>query len=426
MTERDIQIESRNLNLWYGDAQALKNVTIAMPGNKVTAVIGPSGCGKFTFIRCINRMNDLIKDCRITGELLFGGKNIYDRDINVVAIRKKIGMVFQKPNPFPMPIYDNVAYGPHRNGVRDRHELDEVVETSLVAAALWGEVDGKLDIAALDLSGGQQQRLCIARTLAVKPEVILFDEPCSALDPISTARIEDLIGELKRDYTIIIVTHNMQQAARVSDYTAFFLLGEMIELGKTSRSLKIRRRRVRKIISQAGLDRAIRRDIMVQKQYQTELTNVQQNVLRLGELANSAIKDSVEALQDHNVEQAEAVITGDSGIDGLSADIDALCMQLPVLKQPVDRDLWTIGAVVKINLDIERMSDLAVDIARVAIATRDKKHVRSLIDISAMAHIACEMLGGALRAFGELNSDLACEIAKLTFRRSPSIFHNFY
>ncbi|MEA1870130.1 MAG: phosphate ABC transporter ATP-binding protein PstB [Euryarchaeota archaeon] len=233
MTEKNIQIESRDLNLWYGDAQALKSVSMDIPENKVTAVIGPSGCGKSTFIRCINRMNDLIKDCRITGELLFGGRNIYDRDADVVAIRKSIGMVFQKPNPFPMSIYDNIAYGPRVHGIRGKHELDEVVETSLVAAALWDEVGDKLDISALDLSGGQQQRLCIARTLAVKPEVILFDEPCSALDPISTAKIEDLIGELKREYTIVIVTHNMQQAARVSDYTAFFLLGEMIELGKT-------------------------------------------------------------------------------------------------------------------------------------------------------------------------------------------------
>ncbi len=233
MTKEEIKIESRDLNLWYGDAQALKNVSMDIPENKVTAVIGPSGCGKSTFLRCINRMNDLIKDCRITGELLFGGKNIYDCDVDVVAIRKCIGMVFQKPNPFPMSIYDNIAYGPRVHGIRGKHELDEVVETSLVAAALWDEVSDKLDISALDLSGGQQQRLCIARTLAVTPVVILFDEPCSALDPISTAKIEDLIGELKRDYTIVIVTHNMQQAARVSDYTAFFLLGEMIELGKT-------------------------------------------------------------------------------------------------------------------------------------------------------------------------------------------------
>ncbi|MCD6145184.1 MAG: phosphate ABC transporter ATP-binding protein, partial [Methanosarcinales archaeon] len=229
----EIEIESRNLNLWYGDVQALKNITMAVPEKKVTAVIGPSGCGKSTFIRCINRMNDLIKDCRITGELLFEGRNIYDKAVDVVALRKKIGMVFQKPNPFPMSVYDNVAYGPRVHGVREREELDRIVEESLKASALWDEVADILDRSALDLSGGQQQRICIARTLAVKPKVILFDEPCSALDPISTSRIEDLINDLKDEYTIIIVTHNMQQAARVSDYTAFFLLGEVIEFGKT-------------------------------------------------------------------------------------------------------------------------------------------------------------------------------------------------
>ncbi len=228
-----IEIESKSLNLWYGSVQALKNVTLSMPKKKVTAVIGPSGCGKSTFIRCINRMNDLIKGCRVEGELLFEGRNIYDRDVDVVSLRKRIGMVFQKPNPFPMSVYDNVAYGPRLHGTRSSGELDKVVEESLKASALWGEVGDLPNRSALDLSGGQQQRLCIARTLAVNPDVILFDEPCSALDPISTAKIEDLISTLVHDYTIIIVTHNMQQAARVSDFTAFFLLGEVIEFGKT-------------------------------------------------------------------------------------------------------------------------------------------------------------------------------------------------
>jgi len=229
----DIEIESRKLDLWYGSAQALKNVSISIEKNRVTALIGPSGCGKSTFIRCINRMNDLIKGCRITGKVLFEGRDVYEKDVDVVVLRKRIGMVFQKPNPFPMSIYDNIAYGPRIHGMNAKRKLDEVVEDSLKAAALWDEVGDILDKPALDLSGGQQQRLCIARTLAVKPDVILFDEPCSALDPISTAKIEDLISALKRDYTIIIVTHNMQQAARVSDLTAFFLLGEMIEFGKT-------------------------------------------------------------------------------------------------------------------------------------------------------------------------------------------------
>ena len=229
----DIEIESRKLDLWYGSAQALKDVSISIEKNKVTALIGPSGCGKSTFIRCINRMNDLIKGCRITGKVLFEGRDVYEKDVDVVILRKRIGMVFQKPNPFPMSIYDNIAYGPRIHGMKAKRKLDEVVEDSLKAAALWDEVGDILDKPALDLSGGQQQRLCIARTLAVKPDVILFDEPCSALDPISTAKIEDLISALKRDYTIIIVTHNMQQAARVSDHTAFFLLGEMLEFGKT-------------------------------------------------------------------------------------------------------------------------------------------------------------------------------------------------
>jgi len=233
MGMEDIEIESRNLDLWYGTTHALKDVSIRIEKNRVTALIGPSGCGKSTFIRCINRMNDLIKGCRITGKMLFEDRDVYEKDVDVVVLRKRIGMVFQKPNPFPMSIYDNIAYGPRIHGMKAKRKLDEVVEDSLKAAALWDEVGDILDKPALDLSGGQQQRLCIARTLAVKPDVILFDEPCSALDPISTAKIEDLISTLKRDYTIIIVTHNMQQAARVSDHTAFFLLGEMIEFGKT-------------------------------------------------------------------------------------------------------------------------------------------------------------------------------------------------
>ncbi|MGB9902455.1 phosphate ABC transporter ATP-binding protein PstB [Methanothrix sp.] len=224
------KIESRNLSLWYGNKQALKNITLGIPENRITALIGPSGCGKSTFIRCINRMNDLIAGVRIEGEILYDGKNIYDKDMDVVSLRKKIGMVFQKPNPFPMSIYDNVAYGPRIHGYKN---IDRIVEQSLKDAALWEEVEDRLDQPAMGLSGGQQQRLCIARALAMRPEVLLFDEPCSALDPISTARIEGLMESLRGKYTQIIVTHNMQQAARVSDYTAYFYMGEMIEFGET-------------------------------------------------------------------------------------------------------------------------------------------------------------------------------------------------
>ena len=226
------QIEVENLNLWYGEKQALKNISMHIPKNSVTALIGPSGCGKSTFIRCLNRMNDLIKNCRIEGKVSIEGKDIYGPDVDVVDLRKKVGMVFQKPNPFPMSIYDNIAYGPRIHGV-NKKDVDGVVEGALRSAAIWDEISDRLKSPALSLSGGQQQRLCIARTLAVKPEIILFDEPCSALDPISTSRIEDLIMNLKKDYTIVIVTHNMQQAARVADYTGFFLTGELIEFGQT-------------------------------------------------------------------------------------------------------------------------------------------------------------------------------------------------
>ncbi|MCM1987644.1 phosphate ABC transporter ATP-binding protein PstB [Methanococcoides seepicolus] len=230
--ENIINIKIENLDLWYGEKPALKDISLDIPKNKVTALIGPSGCGKSTFLRCLNRMNDLVKTCRIEGDVLIDEQNIYGKDVDVVDLRKRVGMVFQKPNPFPMSVYDNVAYGPRIHGL-SKSEVDERVHKALEDAALMEEVRDRLNDKAFSLSGGQQQRLCIARTLAVRPEIILFDEPCSALDPISTSKIEDLILELKKDYTIVIVTHNMQQAARISDHTAFFLLGELIEFGKT-------------------------------------------------------------------------------------------------------------------------------------------------------------------------------------------------
>jgi phosphate transport system ATP-binding protein len=231
---RDIKIQVKDLSLYYGEKKALNNISMQIPANKVTALIGPSGCGKSTFLRCINRMNDLIPSVKITGELLVEGVDIYDKNVDVVNIRKKIGMVFQKSNPFPKSIYENVAYGPRINGIKDKTQLDEIVETSLRQAAIWDELKDRLGDSAMGLSGGQQQRLCIARTLAVSPDIILMDEPASALDPISTSKIEELVHVLKEHYTIIIVTHNMQQAARTSDHTAFFYMGELIEMGKTN------------------------------------------------------------------------------------------------------------------------------------------------------------------------------------------------
>lgn len=225
--------EVKDLNLYYGEKQALKQLNLTIGKNRVTALIGPSGCGKSTFLRCLNRMNDLIENCRISGEIRLLGENIYDSKTNVVQLRTEVGMVFQKPNPFPMSIYDNIAYGPRCQGIRDKRVLDGVVEHSLKSAALWEEVRDRLHDSALALSGGQQQRLCIARAIAMEPEVILMDEPTSALDPIATAKIEELIEQLKATYTIVIVTHSMQQASRVSDDTAFFLLGEIVEADTT-------------------------------------------------------------------------------------------------------------------------------------------------------------------------------------------------
>ena len=228
-------LETQGLSLWYGAAQALRSVSLEIPARSITALIGPSGCGKSTFLKTLNRMNDLVPGVRIEGTVRYEGEDLYAAGVDVTAVRKEIGMVFQKPNPFPMSIYDNVAYGPRTHGLRGRAALDERVETALRRAAIWEEVKDRLKKSALGLSGGQQQRLCIARALAVEPKVLLMDEPTSALDPISTAKIEELASELKSGYTIVIVTHNMQQAVRISDQTAFFLLGELIEAGDTER-----------------------------------------------------------------------------------------------------------------------------------------------------------------------------------------------
>ncbi len=228
-------MEAKNVNLWYGDFQALYDVSMPVYENEITALIGPSGCGKSTFLRCLNRLNDLIDSVKIEGEITLDSKNIYDDDVDVYDLRKRVGMVFQKPNPFAMSIYDNIAFGPRIHGLKDKKELDNIVKWALKKAALWDEVKDELNKNAFSLSGGQQQRLCIARAIAVKPEVLLMDEPTSALDPISTLKIEDLMVELKKDYTIVVVTHNMQQASRVSDNTAFFLMGKLVEFDKTEK-----------------------------------------------------------------------------------------------------------------------------------------------------------------------------------------------
>ncbi len=233
------KISVKDLDLYYGDFKALKNINIEIEPNEITAFIGSSGCGKSTLLRCLNRMNDLVEGCRIEGSVLLDGNNIYGKNVDVNLLRKKVGMVFQKPNPFPMSIYDNIAYGPRTHGIKNKAQLDEIVETSLKNAAIWDECKDRLKSSALGMSGGQQQRLCIARALACQPEVILMDEPTSALDPISTSKIEELVLELKKKYTVVIVTHNMQQAVRISDKTAFFLLGDLVEYGQTDQIFSV-------------------------------------------------------------------------------------------------------------------------------------------------------------------------------------------
>ena len=235
----DAILETNKLNLWYGQNHALKDVSLVMPEHQVTALIGPSGCGKSTFLKTLDRMNDLIPGVRIEGEVMYRGRNIYDPQVDVTWLRRHVGMVFQKPNPFPMSIYDNIAYGPRTHGIRGKKELDEIVERSLRGAAIWDEVKDRLKKSALSLSGGQQQRICIARALAVEPDVVLMDEATSALDPISTAKIEDVIADLKKNYTIVIVTHNMQQATRISDRCAFFLHGELVEDDDTEKLFSV-------------------------------------------------------------------------------------------------------------------------------------------------------------------------------------------
>ena len=229
----EVKMSVKDLDLYYGQKQALKNINMDIRSNAITALIGPSGCGKSTFLKTLNRMNDLIDNVRITGQVTLDGEDIFDKNMDVTMLRKRVGMVFQQPNPFPMSVYDNIAYGPRVHGIKNKAKLDEIVEESLRGAAIWDEVKDNLKKSALRLSGGQQQRICIARALATKPEVILMDEPTSALDPISTTKIEDLMEELNRQYTVVVVTHNMQQAVRVSDYTAFFLVGDMVEYGET-------------------------------------------------------------------------------------------------------------------------------------------------------------------------------------------------
>ena len=354
-----------DLNLYYGQFHALKDISLNIQEKEITAFIGPSGCGKSTLLKSLNRMNDLVEGCKITGQVTLDGTDIY-RDLDVNLLRKRVGMVFQKPNPFPMSIYDNVAYGPRTHGIRSKAKLDQIVEEALRGAAIWDELKDRLKKSALGLSGGQQQRLCIARALAVKPEVLLMDEPTSALDPISTIKIEELAQELKKDYTIVMVTHNMQQATRISDKTVFFLLGEIIEAGKTD-----------------------------------ELFSM---------LKDKSIGDAVKALMKQDVELAQKVMAGDEEIDRTERKIEDLCLRLLLQQQPVARDLRNISAALKMVTDMERIGDHATDISELAIVLSEKTYVKKLDHIEEMARETMVMLIQSLEAYVEKDLDKAQKV----------------
>ena len=352
-------ISVRDLNLYYGEKHALHNINMDIKKNTITALIGPSGCGKSTFLKCLNRMNDLIDYVNIEGTIKLNGKDIYSPDIDVTKLRKEVGMVFQQPNPFPMSIYDNIAYGPRVHGIKNRKVLDEIVETSLKQAYIFEEVKDILHKSALSLSGGQQQRICIARALAVKPEVLLMDEPTSALDPISTAKIEELMEYLKKDYTVVVVTHNMQQALRVSDYTAFFLLGEMA------------------------------------------------NMIQI------TIKEAMDIFFEGDIDKAKQIIQNDQEINNYQKKIEQICYSLLIEQQPVASDLRLITAALKMVTDLERIGDQASDICELVIDMKDEKRDYDFDKFKQMYTDVSIMLLDSINSYVNKDKELAKRIIEM-------------
>lgn len=407
------KFEVKNMDLYYGSFHALKNINIAIPEKEITAFIGPSGCGKSTFLKSLNRMNDLVEGCRISGDILLDGVDIYKDKIDVNVLRKRVGMVFQKPNPFPMSIYDNIAYGPRTHGVRSKAQLDEIVEKSLRGAAIWDEVKDRLNKSALGMSGGQQQRLCIARALAVEPEVLLMDEPTSALDPISTSKVEELALELKDRYTIVIVTHNMQQAARISDKTAFFLLGELVEMGDTERLFSTPvDKRTEDYISGRLVDRRSNTMPSVRKSYDEELLQLDTLLARMGHEAGAAIESALTALRNDDIELARSVVARDSQIDAGEHEIEHRCLQLLLRQQPVASDLRKVSTALKMVTDVERIGDQASDIAELVLHLHAKSTdaVGVLEDILKMGDDVLKMVKRSIAAYVQVDLAAAAEV----------------
>ena len=375
----------RNLNFYYGQTQALKGVNLNLLAGQVTAFIGPSGCGKSTLLRVLNRMYDLYPGQRAEGEVLLDGENILSPSLDLNLLRSRVGMVFQKPTPFPMTIYDNIAFGIRLYEKLPKSEMDARVESALRRGALWNEVKDKLNASGLSLSGGQQQRLCIARTVAISPEVILFDEPASALDPISTAKIEELIDELSGDYTIAIVTHNMQQAARVSRYTAFMYLGEMVEFDETTRCSPRRATSARRIMSPAAsAEEGLRawRISTRSEAYDKDLDLLERRIAEMGGLAEKMVIEAVDALASGDAALAQQVVETDPRLDALQREIEEQATLTIARRQPMANDLREIIGAIRVAGDLERVGDLAKNIAKrslkigveVATAARDRRH----------------------------------------------------
>ena len=382
-----------NLNLYYGTKQALKNINLDLYKNQVTAFIGPSGCGKSTLLRCLNRMNDLYDCCRVEGTILYEGQDI--SKLNTLDLRTKVGMVFQNPNPFPMSIYDNIAYGPRCQGVKNKDVLNKIVEESLKKAALYDEVKDRLKDSALGLSGGQQQRLCIARCIAMEPDVILMDEPTSALDPIATLKIEELINELKKEYTIIIVTHNMQQATRVSDYTAFFMLGEVIECAPTvelfsqPKNKKNRRLYNRKVWIKMNLIRG--------------LEYLENSMMHMADLVVKNLELAFDSYLNYSDKEYPV---NDDIVDNLERMIEGECMHLLLTERPFARDLRKVSGILKLISDLERLGDHAEDVLEFALKLKNtEKHTND--EINQIVEITLNMVKDSIDSYIKQDINLA-------------------
>lgn len=414
VTESKIQV--RDLNFYYGQFHALKNISLDIAKNKVTAFIGPSGCGKSTLLRTFNKMYALYNEQRAEGEILLDGTNILTDTQDIALLRAKVGMVFQKPTPFPMSIYDNIAFGVRLFEKLPRAEMDERVQWALTKAALWNETKDKLHQSGYSLSGGQQQRLCIARGIAIRPEVLLLDEPCSALDPISTGRIEELISELKSEYTVVIVTHNMQQAARCSDHTAFMYLGELIEFSDTDTLFTTLVRNKPKITSPVVMADAetimenLNHNKHISGQFNAELEHIRTEMMTMGGLVEEQLSKAITAMHNQDEDLAREVIAGDKQVNIMEVMIDEACVRIIAKRQPTASDLRLIMAISKTIAELERIGDVADKIAKTALEKFSQQHQPLLVSLESLGRHAIQMLHDVLDAFARMDIQEAIRI----------------